>query len=543
MAWIVAMVVVAVGVAVMALLRAQRAKRDAYASSARAELAERQARTAEARTESLADEIRQLARKRIPAAALALSHSSAPVPGLHGAADVDGGPARLLTEAVEAARTAVIEERQRVDAAARAAMRGTAAKIQSLLNQSQQLLHELQHEYDDPRILQLDFRNELALRRTQATAVLCDAWPGLARQSSPLVEVVLGAQSRVAGYERIKIANHLRDERLALVARAAEPLAIALAELLANATAYSHPETDVPVTVQQSGGRGALIVVDDAGIGMDDDALVRARALLAGPEEVLLTELGDPPRTGFAVVGRLVAQYGFSCHIEASPYGGMRTMLRIPAHLLTVVDDDRALSALAPKPMHAYTATTVAPVSGRVAPTRPEPTSSAAPAPAPPTPEPARSSALPSAPPTPEPARSAALPSAPPTPEPARSSALPPAPPTPSEPASASTSAPVPPSARTASTAVPGPDAGRGPAPLPSRRRRQPRTASAPAAERGAAPSAAAPQDPPASRTPEQAGASWTALQQGTLDGRKAGGPATTPGSAAEPDDQGDDAT
>lgn len=105
------------------------------------------------------------------------------------------------------------------------------------------------------------------------------------------------AQSRVAGCERIKVANHLRDERLALVARAAEPLAIALAELLANATAYSHPDTDVQVTVQQSGGRGAFLVVDDAGIGMDDDALDRAHALLAGPLEVLLTELTPQPTT------------------------------------------------------------------------------------------------------------------------------------------------------------------------------------------------------------------------------------------------------
>ncbi|WP_392673217.1 ATP-binding protein [Streptomyces sp. LN785] len=356
MGWIVALI--AAVTAVVLAVRSYNATREAHLAVARAELAERQAKAADARTVALTEEIRQLARRRIPAAALALSHPSAPVPGLREAAEVDGGSARLLTEAVQAARTAVVEERQRVDAAARAAMRGTSAKIQSLLNQSQQLLHELQHEYDDPRILQLDFRNELALRRTQATAVLCDAWPGLARQNSPLVEIVLGAQSRVAGYERIKVANHLRDEWLAVVARAAEPLAIALAELLANATAYSHPDTDVQVTIQQSGGRGAFLVIDDAGIGMDEDALERARTLLAGPSEVLLTELGDPPQTGFAVVGRLVVQYGLSCHIEPSPFGGMRTMLRVPAHLLTVLQDDRTLSALAPKPVHAPAAGT-----------------------------------------------------------------------------------------------------------------------------------------------------------------------------------------
>ncbi|WP_405717147.1 ATP-binding protein [Streptomyces sp. NBC_00046] len=456
MGWIVA--VIAVAVAVTAAVRAQNSARAERIAAARAELAERQAKAAEARTAALTDEIRQLARERIPVAALALSHPTAKVPGLREAAEVDGGSARLLTEAVQAARTAVLEERGRVDAAARAAMRGTSAKIQSLLNQSQQLLHELQHEYDDPRILQLDFRNELALRRTQATAVLCDAWPGLARQNSPLVEVVLGAQSRVAGYERIKVANHLRDERLALVARAAEPLAIALAELLANATAYSHPDTDVQVTLQQSGGRGAFLVVDDAGIGMDDDALDRARALLTGPPEVLLTELGDPPQTGFAVVGRLVLQYGFDCHIEASPFGGMRTILRVPAHLLTVMEDDHSLSALAPKPVRTHASPAV-----------PDPTEQE-------------------------------------------------------------------------TAAVPQPAGGRAPA-LPSRRRRTPRPAPARPASTDAAPDRE--QVP---RTPEQAGASWAALQQGTLNGRSVAGQSSAPAPddhdyPGDRDEQGDDQT
>lgn len=477
------MALIAVAVAIWSSARSYQAGREAYGASARAELTERQARAAEARTLALTEEIRQLAEKRIPAAATALSHRAAPVPGLREAADIEGDAARLLTEAVQAARAAVLEERGRVDAAARSAMRGTSAKIQSLLNQSQHLLQELQHEYDDPRILQLDFRNELALRRTQATAVLCDAWPGLARQNSSLVEVVLGAQSRVAGYERIKVANHLRQERLALVARAAEPLAIALAELLANATAYSHPDTEVPVTVQQTPGRGALILVDDAGIGMDDDALKRARALLSGPSEVLLTELGDPPQTGFAVVGRLIARYGFSCHIESSPYGGMRAMLRIPAHLLTVMDDDRTLSVLAPKPVHARGAASGAHVT--------PPAGSPAEAPAP--------------------AEQAAAPAV-----------------TPAHTDAAGTAA--------AAVEAPADEGAAQAAALPTRRRRSRRAAS-PAAE--TAPQQAG--EEPAPRTPERAGAAWAALQEGTLSGRRAPAPPAPPASPS--DDQGDDET
>ncbi|NJP44743.1 ATP-binding protein [Actinacidiphila epipremni] len=392
--------------------------------------AEVRAKNAEEQLQVAIEELRYLAADRIPAAVLALTHEHAPVPGLLHPQAANAQLAKAMRDVLSSATDAAAGERDRVDAAARAAMRGATSKVQSLLYQTQSVLHDLQHELDDPRLLELDFRNELALRRIQATAVLCEAWPGLARSDSPLAEVVIGAQSRVAGYARIKMANHLREQRLGVVARAAEPLAIAVAELLANATSYSHPDTAVPVTIQQSGGRGALVVVDDAGIGMDDETLARARRLLAGPDTLLLTELGNPPQAGFAVVGRLVKQYGFSVHIESSPYGGVRAMLRVPAELLTVLDEEHTLSVLVPAP------------ADTAAPQRPA--------------EPLEDSPVTEA------------------------------------------------------------------VPLPSRRRRSPKTAAA-------RPVAAVPQPEaaPAARTPEQAGALWGALQDGTRSGRTAAGNAT----------------
>ncbi|MFI0943755.1 ATP-binding protein [Streptomyces sp. NPDC021020] len=401
--------------------------------------AEVRAKNAEEQLRIAIEELRFLAADRIPAAVLALTHEHAPVPGLLHPQEANAQLAKAMRDVLSASADAAAGERDRVDAAARAAMRGATAKVQSLLYQTQSVLHDLQHELDDPRLLELDFRNELALRRIQATAVLCEAWPGLARSDSPLAEVVMGAQSRVAGYARIKMANHLREQRLAVVARAAEPLAIAVAELLANATSYSHPDTAVPVTIQQSGGRGALVVVDDGGIGMDGETLAHARRLLDGPETLLLTELGNPPQAGFAVIGRLVRQYGFSVHIESSPYGGIRAMLRVPAELLTVLDDEHTLSVLVPAP-----AETAAPARRPGSPQEDTPVTEAT--------------------------------------------------------------------------------------PLPSRRRRSPKTAAA----RPVAPVPAA-EPVPAARTPEQAGALWGALQDGTRSGRTAAA-----GSAVTGDEQGE---
>ncbi|MEU1420591.1 ATP-binding protein [Kitasatospora sp. NPDC005751] len=332
--------------------RAAEAELHARAAEDRTAEAGRQLAAAQVRSAALLAEVGHLAEERVAAAALRLSHPNAPDTGPLDARAAGPEAVRALQAVLDASVAAVTGERERVDAAARAAMRGATSKIQTLLYQIQSLVQQLQHDNDDPRLLEVDFRNEVALRRIQTIAVLCEAWPGLARTDSPLAEVVVGALSRVPGYARIKVANHLRENRLAVVARAAEPLAITIAELLANAASYSHPETDVPVTVQQ-GGRGALVIIDDSGIGMEEDQLRRARRLLAGPSDVLLTELGNPPKTGFAVVGKLARQYGFSCHIEPSPYGGMRTIVRIPAALLTVVDEEQPLSVLTPLPLRA----------------------------------------------------------------------------------------------------------------------------------------------------------------------------------------------
>ncbi|MFF3112460.1 ATP-binding protein [Kitasatospora sp. NPDC057904] len=451
------------------------------AADTRAAEAERRLAVAEERGAALLAEVRHLADERLPATAVRLSHVNAPAVGPLSAQVVGPDATEALQAVLDAAAGAITDERERVDAAARAAMRGATSKIQTLLYQIQSLVQQLQDDNDDPRLLEVDFRNEVALRRIQTVAVLCEAWPGLARSDSPLAEVVVGALSRVPGYARIKVANHLRENRLAVVARAAEPLAITVAELLANATAYSHPETDVPVTVQQ-GGRGALVIIDDSGIGMDDDQLRRARRLLAGPPDVLLTELGNPPKTGFAVIGKLARQYGFSCHIEPSPYGGMRTILRIPAALVTVVDDGQPLSVLTPLPLRA----------------------GAGPAPAP---------TVQAVPPMRDAGEDAGLPPLAdrhhqPGPHPAPAMHVVP---------SAAAGRPV---AGRPDTARPGDGSD-----LPSRRRRQPLAAPAAGpAEAPARPAGPGPAEAPGApaRTPERAARHWSALQQGTGEGRAA---------------------
>ncbi|MGW8374456.1 sensor histidine kinase [Streptomyces sp. ODS28] len=332
--------------------RRQRSRAQEAADGLRT--ANRQHAELTARIQSTEAEVRHLAASRIPDLAASLSHPNVPVRGPLDASTADTPFGSTLSSVLEQVSDAVTKERLRVDSAAQAAMRGASTTMQALLYQLQTRLQEMQEKYEDPQIaedlLAADFLNEQALRRIQSTAVVCGAWPGLTRQNSHLSDIVVGAVSRLSGYERVQVTSHLRDP-VGVVARAVEPVAVTLTELIANALHFSHPELPVAVALQQ-GNRGASVIIDDAGVGMHEDELGRAARLMSGEDAVLLTELGDPPRTGFAAIGQLVRQYGFTTHVEASPYGGVRAIVHIPGDpLLTLLDEaEQPTSAMAPVP-------------------------------------------------------------------------------------------------------------------------------------------------------------------------------------------------
>ncbi|WP_327321936.1 sensor histidine kinase [Streptomyces sp. NBC_01210] len=325
------------------LLKALRSERDT-AVQYQAELA--------ARREALEEETQQLVAVRLPALIAHLNNRHVPVPGLAHPAFAVTEVAQMHTAALKQVAQAVAAERERVDEAAQAVMREAVAVIQAQSYQLQSKIDEMRHRYEDPEttrdLLELDQLNEQNLRRIQATGVLCGAWPGPTRSDTHLGDVVVGAQYRVRGNHRIQVTSQL-DPPVAVVARAVEPVAIAVAELLANAVHHSHGTLSVDVSLHQAES-GACIVIDDAGAGMNQDEVECATRWLSGQQPVLLTELGDPPRAGFATIGRLVRQYGFAVSIDKpAPYGGVRAVVFIPAHLLTLpADAARPMSAMAP---------------------------------------------------------------------------------------------------------------------------------------------------------------------------------------------------
>ncbi|MGW1208398.1 ATP-binding protein [Streptomyces sp. NPDC002499] len=303
--------------------------------------------------QTFTSEVEHLAAQRVPAAARQLTHPNVLVPGPLQPRTTASPLGIGLESVLRSLRAELAAQRTRIDAAAQAGMRGATREIQAALYRLQDALRKLQQDYDDPELtqtlFQLDHENEQSLRRAQVAAVVCGAWVGLAREESHLVDAVTGGQARLSGYHRVRVNNHL-EAGTALVSHAVEPVAIIVAELLDNALRHSAPDTDVVVNLEHV-HHGVCVTVDDAGVGMTQDERARSQRLVAGSEPVLLTDLGDPPRMGFAAIGQLTRQFDLGVDVSSpSAYGGVRAVLRVESHLLSHVDPaERPPAASAPR--------------------------------------------------------------------------------------------------------------------------------------------------------------------------------------------------
>lgn len=249
---------------------------------------------------------------------------------------------------LEAGHTAAVAEAQnKAEEATKTALKTAMRTLQSLANEQQVVVSRLQEKYGDSQILrdllEIDHTNTQFGRRAQAIAVLCDGWLGRQRADASLYDVVRSAKGRIRHYTRIEIRS---QSNLAIVSRAVEPVALAVAELLDNATSYSAPETQVEINIR-SVPKGVCILVDDAGVGMSEEERDRAARLLAPRRPTGVTGLGNPPQFGFAVIGVLAARYGFSVSVDTdSPYGGVRAVVLLPDEILTtgVPESERSVA-------------------------------------------------------------------------------------------------------------------------------------------------------------------------------------------------------
>lgn len=296
------------------------------------------------RSQALEQALEHLVHTRFPAAA-----RGEPVPPPAERDVLDEGMAtwleQLLAHAVGAVKKG--EERQE---SLRLAMVSMSRRVQTAAHRIQETVTLMSNRHPrNPDVLEssmhVDHAAAQQARHAQSVAVLCGEWPG---QQWPepfaLVDVVRAGSARIVSYERVQVTG---DPDLAVAADVVEPLIHTVAELLANATQSSPPATVVSVSVRTV-QRGAVIEIDDSGVGMDEYTLEHARELISGVRPVGVSDVGELPRTGLPVVGCYVRRHAFRVDLMHSPYGGVRVVLLVPSEVVEILDPAGFVPAQAP---------------------------------------------------------------------------------------------------------------------------------------------------------------------------------------------------
>lgn len=287
----------------------------------------RTARELEARSDARRVALRALVEEQLPAFL-----DSTPAPPLP---HVDDEAARSGLSIAATALARVQDERLARRDAVQVAVVALGRKVQASAHRIQEeAARMVQRHPTDPDILQTSMRVDHAAaqqaRQAQSLAALCGEWPGQ-QWNEPLAlpDVVKGAAGRITAFHRVEVSG---DPGVAVSARVVEPLIHLVSELLANATQSSPPTTQVLVSLRQV-QRGAVVEIDDCGVGLDTKQLDQARDIASGKKAVSIVDLGEIPQTGLAVVGTYARRHGFRVDITESVYGGLRAIVMIPAEL------------------------------------------------------------------------------------------------------------------------------------------------------------------------------------------------------------------
>lgn len=232
----------------------------------------------------------------------------------------------------------IVDTEESMRDAAQRSFVNIARRVQAIVHQQNNELREMEEDhgrnpevFDD--LLRIDHGTALIGRLADSIAVLGGGRPGRQwPEPVPLFSVLRGAMSRILEYRRIELHNIVD---VAVKGVSVEPLIHALAELLDNATRYSPPHTKVHVTAIEV-QTGVAIEIEDGGVSLSDESRGKIEELLrlaaAGVDPNVM---GQAPRLGMAVVGRLAQMYSMQISLRQSAYGGVRAVLVAPRDMLT----------------------------------------------------------------------------------------------------------------------------------------------------------------------------------------------------------------
>ena len=115
-----------------------------------------------------------------------------------------------------------------------------------------------------------------------------------------------------------------------LAGHAAADVMHLLAELIENAVTFSAPGTKALVAGQPLPA-GYLIEIEDQGLGMSDEQLVKVNQRLAKPPDI---DFALAKMLGFFVVTQLASKHGVKVQLRHSWYGGITALVLVPQRLI-----------------------------------------------------------------------------------------------------------------------------------------------------------------------------------------------------------------
>jgi signal transduction histidine kinase len=235
---------------------------------------------------------------------------------------------------------------------------GLARRSQVLLHKQLDLLDSMERRTEDPveleDLFRLDHLTTRMRRHAESLLILSGTAPGRGwRNPVPLLDAVRAGTAETADLTRIRIED---VPEVWLDGAAVADLVHLVAELTENATAFSPPHTQVVVRGDEVGS-GAVLEIEDRGLGMSEAALKTANERISAPEVDLL----DSRQLGLFVVNRLAQRLGLQVTLRHSPYGGVCAVIYIPKERLGALHPGLRSGADAPRGATAVTANAPAP--------------------------------------------------------------------------------------------------------------------------------------------------------------------------------------
>ncbi|GAA3437497.1 sensor histidine kinase [Kutzneria kofuensis] len=308
-------------------------------------------RTLVTRLARLREEALQLAQHRLPDIVRRLREGQAvnvrsELPDLDYGRDEIGQVADAFNAAQYTAVTAAVTEAQARDGVHNVFL-SIAHRNQGLVHRQLKILDTMERGEENPqqleRLFQLDHLATRARRNAENLIILGGELPGRRwRKPVKLVDVLRAAVSETELYHRVQVE---RGPDVSVVGSAVADTIHLIAELVDNATSFSPPRSQVLVSSTLV-ARGAVVEVEDQGLGMSEEDRERANRMMANSPEFDAMALKTDSRLGLFVIARLANRLEINVEFRVSPYGGTRAIVLLPSSILaTSGPADRAPDA------------------------------------------------------------------------------------------------------------------------------------------------------------------------------------------------------